>query len=1061
MSIFDSIKNFFIPKAKPVPQIPASFGSAPQPQPLSMSVTNKLSGLEAKPLPKDFFNLATTPKIDVQAKLANYGKQVQENIKNAPPEIQFVKSIVQALPRAVGTIAKTVQEKTGDKNSPIGINKLIEKSQGTNLGSSIFGTEPVLSQQEKNKGKTGLGKALAVGGTLLDLIPGVGGEKNGVEESLSAIAKTNKVEDIISHISDIFKSAKVTKTPEEIAILADKYKDITNTKIIADDLKNSIKGAVPEEVVQVADHADFVVGPKKQFDDLTKKASQFDERFKAGQKRQPFVPSEMKDEIPRGAENILARLRAETQFGLSAERKLMSGTEELSLSKTNQLYDKAQLAIPREDIDKVSKFIDTIGTHLFDDVGMSVWKGSTKQGQYDFAKNLVTIYKKNIIDSGGKFDRTIMHELWHGLSRYLPTEKISTVTAQHLSDVKSYIKKNPWFRKVYNIANGEVKTVFTKQEYEDLIKEFPELKKTNYFQMELSDYGRQEKYHFKFNNENYRLKNIDEWFAENLTDKSLDKFSQMDKGAQSIIQYGKNIIRSFIDSIKRTFGYDVAGELRDNFFKGHYQDMVRNEMNLRMGGETALTDIGKSEPSLPKTLGKNPTISQEIKDSIDQLRYKPITNVETLDEANKIIDKDIDSAVTYFRDIKKPDRVSNTVGQVLVKRLQDAGRMDDAIDVAIKLTDDATKSGQAVQVFSIINRLSPEGVLKYAVRSINRAGGDAKKIITPEFAQKITKAAEDIQRLPEGSREKQVETSKLLRDIMNEVPKGLLKKISSFQTIAQLLNPKTTVRNILGNLIFNAAENVKDLPATILDYATSAVTGTRTTSLPDLMANARGFKRGITEGTQEAISGINTSRSNTMYDINKQNVFKEGSALSYTEKALNVLNTSVDRGFYEAAFDGALAKSMKAKGVTDASKITDSMIEDAATEAAYRTFQDESVVASAFMRMKNALNFGKDFGIGDFIIKYPKVPGNIFSRGMAYSPLGFANTVMELGKPLIGKQFNQKQFVESTARAITGTTGLFGTGALLNKLGILTASEKEMTIRLKTLNESSVLVNIK
>jgi len=246
MSIFDSIKNFFTPKAQPVQQSPASFGSTPPP--LKMAVKNKLSGLETKPLPNDFFNTKAAPKIDVNKKLADYGSQVQKNIENAPPELQFIKSIVQAVPRAVGTIAKTAGVNTDNLNKGVGVN--------------VFGEEPIKSIQEKTAstqadiekitGKkigTGLAGGLAVGGTLLDLIPGVGGEKKGVTTSLEAIAKTNKVEDIISHISDIFKTAKVTKTPEEIAALANKYKDITDVKTIADDLWNTIKPVTQGEKV--------------------------------------------------------------------------------------------------------------------------------------------------------------------------------------------------------------------------------------------------------------------------------------------------------------------------------------------------------------------------------------------------------------------------------------------------------------------------------------------------------------------------------------------------------------------------------------------------------------------------------------------------------------------------------------------------------------------------------------------------------------------------------------------------------------------------------------------
>jgi len=248
MSIIDSIKNFFTPKQKVQPVSQDRVNPFAKPSfSFTNSVNDKLSGkIPSIPAPttstlsSDFFNTKAAPKIDVQKKVANYGAQVQKNIENAPPEIQFIKSIVQAIPRAAGTIAKTAGVNTDNLN----------KGQ---LGEATFGSEPIKSIQEKTKttqedikkytGKdigAGFAGTLAVGGTLLDLIPGIGGEKKGVTASLEAIAKSNKAEDIVSHITDIFKTAKVTKTPEEIASLANKYKDITDTKVIADDLKNVV-----------------------------------------------------------------------------------------------------------------------------------------------------------------------------------------------------------------------------------------------------------------------------------------------------------------------------------------------------------------------------------------------------------------------------------------------------------------------------------------------------------------------------------------------------------------------------------------------------------------------------------------------------------------------------------------------------------------------------------------------------------------------------------------------------------------------------------------------------
>ena len=311
-------------------------------------------------------------------------------------------------------------------------------------------------------------------------------------------------------------------------------------------------------------------------------------------------------------------------------------------------------------------------------------------------------------------------------------------------------------------------------------------------------------------------------------------------------------------------------------------------------------------------------------------------------------------------------------------------------------------------------------------------------------AKSIVEQSKNIQVMDDG-REKEVAIAKMLDTIATKVPPTMLQKISTLQTMAQLLNPKTSLRNIVGNVGFAGLENVSNVVGAGLDVGTSLITKQRTRGLPSLPTQTKGAKKGFSLGLEDAVKGINTSSAKTQFDLNTTKTFRKG-ALGKLETAMNIELRATDRAFYQAAYDDSLRSQMKLAKVTEP---TDAMKEIADYDGLYKTFQDDSVASSVFSGLKKLLNDPKHFmgkakdrealafGIGDFVIKYPKTPGNLLSRGLDYSPFGFINTVIEAGKPLFGKEFNQRAFVDSFSRAITGTGSLVGTGALLHRVGII------------------------
>lgn len=462
-------------------------------------------------------------------------------------------------------------------------------------------------------------------------------------------------------------------------------------------------------------------------------------------------------------------------------------------------------------------------------------------------------------------------------------------------------------------------------------------------------------------------------------------------------------------------------------------------------GQTSQSSLGteslnKSIPQrgFAESVQSNKKTPAEIKPELEKIRYEPIANADIMAQADKIIKSSESKALDFAKN--NTDTTANSVSLKLIEKYLDQGRFSEANDLITAVSPRFTKAGQEIQILSTYGRLTPTGAIKYAQTLINQANKANPRLnlkLTEANTKIITEFANKVQSLPEGSRERVVATAQLMQKISDQIPSTIGKKIATIQTMMQLLNPKTAVRNILGNTIFTGAENVSDVFATGIDRVTSLITGKRSKVLPSLSAQGKGFGKGLKEGYQDAMLGIDTSGGvSSQFDI-KGKTFTDP-ILGTLEKALNIELRVPDRAAYTAAFEGSLNNQMRAGGVT---KATPEMIEIAHADGLYRTFQDNSRLAQIFSGIKKTLNKigtpdGK-FGLGDFVLKYPKTPANILSRGLDYSPAGFVKGVYEGVRPFIsGQPFNQKQFVESLSRAMTGT-GLIAAGYVLAKNGII------------------------
>jgi len=458
-----------------------------------------------------------------------------------------------------------------------------------------------------------------------------------------------------------------------------------------------------------------------------------------------------------------------------------------------------------------------------------------------------------------------------------------------------------------------------------------------------------------------------------------------------------------------------------------------------------------------KTVKETEKTAPEIKRSISST-YEPIANEETLVKAEDIITSDYNKAleVAYSKDT--PDRLSNTIAMRLIDKYQQEGNFVEAKRLIEHTAERNTALGQTIQALAMYRRLSPEGILKYAEGVIKDARESIadKKIFTQlealqneterttfakkhkipylseQNAEEIYNRAKELRGMAEG-REKDIKTALLLDYIARLVLKSIRSKISTLQTMAQLLNPKTIIRNLVGNLGFQGLENLSQVVGTPMDILVSKLTKERTITLPSLKTQAKGALKGFREGAEESLLGIDLKQISSKFDLPKNGVF-DNKVLQALEKTMSLTLKATDRAFYTAAFEDSLRVQIK---LENADAPTPEMIELAHFDGLYRTFQDRNALSNAFIAIKRALNFGKEWGIGDMVLKYPKTPANILARGIEYSPANFVQSVFLLLKSAMGKEFDQRKFVQQTSRAMVGSVLLLGTGILLAKLGIL------------------------
>ncbi|MBP3706259.1 MAG: hypothetical protein J6J13_03290 [Clostridia bacterium] len=419
-----------------------------------------------------------------------------------------------------------------------------------------------------------------------------------------------------------------------------------------------------------------------------------------------------------------------------------------------------------------------------------------------------------------------------------------------------------------------------------------------------------------------------------------------------------------------------------------------------------------------------------------EFSYEPTSNEKNLKAAKKILDSG-HAEDRWSKIANGSGKISGkdvAIGEMLLKRAITQKNAVDFVKYTSELCELATRAGQTVQAFSLLKRLDGVGQLYYVQKAVNnlnnelmnkfKSGKDVPQIVIDEtLALQLasSKTAADFE----------ITYQAILTDIASQVPATWIDKLNAWRYFAMLANPKTHIKNLIGNAVFMPSVGLKRYIAAGLEHM--FVEESERTKVVFLKPEykefaAKDIKR---QETRNMLKGQGMLDEKGM--INSLRKTYETKWLEAATSGNSNLLEAEDMLFKSHHYKVALASFLQARKA-DLNDVSESLLLEARTyavkEAKKATYQDISELANYLNNIKVPVIKGLVEGFFPF----KKTPINIIKRGVEYSPIGFVTTLADGLVKVRKGEFSCSQFVDGIAAGLTGT-GLMAIGMFLRSMG--------------------------
>lgn len=377
--------------------------------------------------------------------------------------------------------------------------------------------------------------------------------------------------------------------------------------------------------------------------------------------------------------------------------------------------------------------------------------------------------------------------------------------------------------------------------------------------------------------------------------------------------------------------------------------------------------------------------------------------------------------------------------------------------IADKYNRIGTVAGQALQARKICDMMTPQGAALYVQHFANKMSKQfsSKKTqldlkVSPETMQQILTA--------ETLEERQSAVDAAGAEIMRQVPPTLVDKLNAWRYLAMLGNPRTHIRNMVGNAVFMPEVGIRNKVAASMQAVAQRMGWMDASERTRNAAPIKNEYREFAKADAKAEKVVKALKDGEKYLTDSQQGFSDtpkrrsfgnsaagnvAQALSdFTGKALAAEDMVAKRYYYTRA----LASYMQAQNI-DLRTATEQQLTEARTfavqEAMKNTYNNRNAMMELLIDIENRLRQRKRgraaVAIIEGVIPFKNTPANVIARGVEYSPVGLAKTVVIDTVRLKKGELSLSNYIDNLASGLTGT-GMFALGMWLRSMGAITGS---------------------
>lgn len=395
------------------------------------------------------------------------------------------------------------------------------------------------------------------------------------------------------------------------------------------------------------------------------------------------------------------------------------------------------------------------------------------------------------------------------------------------------------------------------------------------------------------------------------------------------------------------------------------------------------------------------------------------------------------------------------LGQMMYTAAVEAGDTQTAMKLAGDLAVQGTALGRGVNAFKLLKKTTPEGQLYYLQKAVQKiqqeyqsrfdkqAGKAAKKQGVPaediadQYGLKLNEdlVQEFLNAETDEARTKVVD--KIYDDVAQQIPKTAGDRLNAWRYFAMLGNPRTHVRNVMGNvasaIALDASHKVSAAGQKFLPQ------GQRTRALHTSKA-AKQFAKADYANVKAELTG-NAYKTEMSEIRQRQKLFPKLMQIPM-DKASELLDRE-DLAFKKSSYIKSMGNFLTARG-WDVNNLTEAQLNEARQhaiqDAKIATFQDASALADTLSQLEKK---NKAWGVAlGSLVPFKRTPINVAKRSFELSPVGLLKAITYDAVQVAKGNMDATKMIDHIGQGLTGS-GIAVLGAFLAAQGVFSAGASD------------------